>query len=139
MTPMAFDIAESSRRVGHYTWVEMRLFEALGGWAATGPELDVKMGLGTPCYKHAWPPELWQQRLPELPEMNPEQLTQPANDDMVAFMAAMTAPVAPEQTIEKLVGVYRVLIPHKIAAYSYHLDNTSPIADAPTIRALKLA
>ena len=44
---------------------------------------------------------------------------------------------APELTIEKLVGVYRVLIPHKIAAYTYHLNNTSTITDAPTIRSLK--
>jgi hypothetical protein len=37
-----------------------------------------------------------------------------------------------------VVGAYRVLIPHKIAAYTYHLNNTSTITDAPTIRALKL-
>ncbi len=49
----------------------------------------------------------------------------------------MTEPEAPELTIEKLVGVYRVLIPHKIAAYTYHLNNTSTITDAPTIRSLK--
>jgi hypothetical protein len=54
-------------------------------------------------------------------------------------MAAMTEPEAPELTIEKLVGVYRVLIPHKVAAYTYHLNNTSTITDAPTIRSLRLA
>jgi hypothetical protein len=57
---------------------------------------------------------------------------------MVAFMDAVTEPEAPDQTIEKLVGVYRVLIPHKIAAYTYHLNNTSTITDAPTIRSLKM-
>jgi len=51
----------------------------------------------------------------------------------------MTEPEAPDQTIEKLVGVYRVLIPHKIAAYTFHLNNTSTITDAPTIRSLKFA
>ena len=115
----------------------MRLFEALGGWVATVPELDVKMRLGTHCYHHAWHAELWNKRLPELREMNPERLTQPANDDVVAFMDAVTEPEAPEQTLEKLVGVYRVLIPHKIAAYTYHLNGTSRITDAPTIRSLK--
>jgi hypothetical protein len=137
--PGAFDVAESARRVGHYKWVEMRLFEALGGWVATVPELDVKMRLGTHCYKHAWHAELWHKRLPELREMNPERLTLPANDAMVAFMAAMTEPEGRDQTLEKLVGVYRVLIPHKISAYTYHLNNTSSITDAPTIRSLKLA
>jgi hypothetical protein len=137
--PGAFTVEESARRVGNYKWVEMRLFEALGGWVATVPELDVKMRLGTHTYKHAWHAELWHKRLPELREMNPDRLTEPANDDVVAFFEAMTEPEGPGQTIEKLVGVYRVLIPHKIAAYTYHLNNTSTITDAPTIRSLRHA
>jgi len=135
--PGLFSVEESARRVGHYKWVEMRLFEALGGWVATVPELDVKMRLGTHCYHHAWHSELWHKRLPELREMNPDRLSIPPNEDFVAFTAALTEPEGPELTIEKLVGVYRVLIPHKIAAYTYHLNATSTITDAPTIRSLK--
>jgi hypothetical protein len=135
--PGAFDVEETARRVGHYKWVEMRLFEAMGGWVATVPELDVKLRLGTHCYKHAWHADLWNKRLPELREMNTERLTVPPNDEFVAFMDAVTAPEGPDQTLEKLVGVYRVLIPHKIAAYTYHLNNTSTITDAPTMRSLK--
>jgi hypothetical protein len=137
--PGAFTVEESARRVGNYKWIEMKLFEALGGWIATVPELDVKMRLGTHCYKHAWHAELWHKRLPELREMRPDRLTVPANDELVAFVDAMTAPEKPSETIEKLVGVYRVLIPHKIAAYTYHLNNTSTITDAPTIRSLRFA
>jgi hypothetical protein len=135
--PGAFTVEETARRVGNYKWVEQRLFEALGGWVATVPELDVKLKLGTHCYKHAWHAELWHKRLPELREMNPDRLTVPANDGVVAFMDAVTEPEDPDRTIEKLVGVYRVLIPRKIAAYTYHLNNTSNITDAPTIRSLK--
>jgi hypothetical protein len=101
------------------------------------PELDVKMRLGTHCYHHAWHADLWNKRLPELREMNTERLTV-APEGIEAFFAAMTEPEDQDQTIEKLVGVYRVLIPHKIAAYTYHLNNTSTITDAPTIRSLKL-
>jgi len=137
--PGAFTVEETARRVGNYKWIEMRLFEALGGWVATVPELDVKMRLGTHCYHHAWHADLWNKRLPELREMNTERLTAPANEAVERFMTAMTEPEAPEQTIEKLVGVYRVLIPHKISAYTYHMNNTSTITDAPTIRTLKLA
>jgi hypothetical protein len=136
--PGAFSVQETARRVGHYKWIEMKLFEALGGWVATVPELDVKLRLGTHCYHHAWHAELWHKRLPELREMNPERLTVPA-PGMEEFVAAMTEPEAPDLTIEKLVGVYRVLIPHKIAAYTYHLNNTSTVTDAPTIRSLKHA
>src|SRR5437870_7172491 len=137
--PGSFDVEETARRVGNYKWTEMRLFEAMGGWVATVPELDVKLMLGTHCYHHAWHAELWHKRLPELREMNPDRLTKPANADIEAFVGAMTGPEGPELTIEKLVGVYRVLIPHKIAAYTYHLNNTSTITDAPTIRSLKFA
>ena len=135
--PGAFDVEETARRVGNYKWIEMRLFEALGGWVATVPELDVKMRLGTHCYKHAWHSELWHKRLPELREMNPDRLTQAPNDAMVEFAEAMTDAEGEEKTLEKLVGVYRVLIPHKIAAYTFHLNATSTITDAPTIRWLK--
>src|SRR5438045_8240472 len=69
--------------------------------------------------------------------MNPDRLCVPPNDAFVTFVDAVTEPEAPELTIEKLVGVYRVLIPHKIAAYTYHLNATSTITDAPTIRSLK--
>ena len=137
--PGAFTVEETARRVGHYKWAEMRLFEALGGWVATVPELDVKMRLGTHCYKHAWHSELWHKRLPELREMNPDRLTLPANEHIEEFFRVLTEPEDQGQTIEKLVGVYRVLIPRKIAAYTYHLNNTSTITDAPTIRSLKLA
>jgi hypothetical protein len=134
--PGLFGVVESARRVGNYKWVEMRLFEALGGWVATVPELDVKLVLGRHCYHHAWHAELWNKRLPELREMNTERLTEPPNDEMVAFVDAMREPEAPELTIEKLVGVYRVLIPRKIAAYTFHLNATSRITDAPTMRSL---
>jgi hypothetical protein len=55
---------------------------------------------------------------------------------MVRFVDALTEPEAPELTIEKLVGVYRVYIPRFIAAYTFHKNNTSQITDAPTIRSL---
>src|SRR5262249_2295755 len=37
--PGLFTVEESARRVGNYKWTEMRLFEVLGGWVATIPEL----------------------------------------------------------------------------------------------------
>jgi hypothetical protein len=134
--PGLFDVEESARRIGNYKWAEMKLFEALGGWIATVPELDVKMRLGAHCYHHAWHAELWHKRLPELREMNPDRLTQPANESMERFVEALMEPEGPGLTIEKLVGVYRVFIPHFIAAYTFHRNNTSQITDAPTIRSL---
>lgn len=134
--PGLFSVEDTARRVGHYRWLEMRLFEALGGWVATVPELDVKTMLGRHTYHHAWHAELWTKRLPELREMVPDKRTLPANERVERFVEALTEPEAADLTIEKLVGVYRVLLPHKIAAYTYHLNGTSRITDAPTIRSL---
>jgi len=114
----------------------MKIFELMGGWVATIPELDIKLRLGTHCYHHAFHSELWHKRLPELREMSPEKVTLPANDEFVSFIEALSAPEAPDQTIEKMVGMYRVLLPHLIAAYTYHRNNTSSITDSPTIRSL---
>ena len=137
--PGIFTVEETARRVGNYKWAEMRLFEVLGGWVATVPELDVKLVLGRHTYHHAWHSELWHKRLPELREMNQERLTLPPNPEFEKFMDAVREPEAPELTIEKLTGVYRVLIPRFIAVYTYHLNGTSSITDAPTIRSLKFA
>ena len=134
--PGSFTVEETAKRVGHYKWIEMRIFELMGGWVATIPELDVKLRLGTHCYHHAFHSELWHKRLPELREMNPERLTQPPNPEMEAFVEGLGEPEEAGQTIEKLVGLYRVLLPHLIAAYTFHLNNTSQITDAPTMRSI---
>ena len=131
--PGLFDVEESARRVGNYKWAEMKLFEALGGWVATVPELDVKLRLGTHCYKHAWHAELWHKRLPELREMNPDRMTKPANEAMERFVEALTEPEAPELTLEKLVGVYRVFI--RASSPRTRSTSTPPARSrTPTIR-----
>lgn len=132
--PGLFSVEETARRAGNYKWVEMKIFELMGGWVATLPELDIKLRLGSHCYHHAFHSELWHKRLPELREMNPERLTVPPNPEFEAFIAALGEPEAADQSIEKLVGLYRVLLPHLIAAYTYHQNNTSTITDSPTIR-----
>ena len=134
--PGRFSVEETAKRVGHYKWVEMKISEPMGGWDATIPELDVKLRLGTHCYHHAFHSELWHKRLPELREMSPEKVTVPPNDAFAVFIEALSAPEGSDQTIEKMVGMYRVLLPHLIAAYTYHRNNTSTITDAPTIRSL---
>lgn len=130
-----FDLEENARRIGHYRWAELRLFEALGSWTTTVPEPEVAPLLGAHCHHHAWHAELWSSRLPELRHLDPDRLTAPPNDAMERFVAALTEP---EHTIERLVGAYRVLIPHLVAAYEFHRDHTSEATDAPTIRAITL-
>lgn len=51
-------------------------------------------------------------------------------------MTRLTSPDVGDQTIEKLVGIYRVLVPHLLATYTFHRHVTSDIVDAPTVRIL---
>ena len=102
--PGLFTVEESARRIGHYGWIEMRLFEALGGWVATVPELDVKTMLGRHCYHHAWHAELWVKRLPELREMRPERLIQPANAEMVETWKSPGSASAIAAYVERTLG-----------------------------------
>ncbi len=132
-----FDVEQTAKRLGHYKWIEMKLFELLGGWAALTPELEVRFKLGEHCAHHAFHAELWHKQLVQLDESTSEKLVVPASPAVETFFAAIGDPVDPSSTVEKLVGLYRVLIPHLIAAYTFHLNTTSQIADAPTIRSLK--
>jgi hypothetical protein len=127
--PSAFDLATTGGLLARYQWVETRLFEVMGGWVATVPDLDVKVCFGAHCYHHAWHADLWQQRRPNV------ATTAAAENDLAPFVEALSTPT---DTLERLVGVFRVLLPHKIGAYTAHLQLASPISDAPTIRSLRL-
>ncbi len=129
-------VEESVERIVNYKYAEQHLSAAMGGWVATIPELDVKAMFGPHCYQHAWHADLWRSRLPELRETR-EDRAEPANDAFAHFMSELTSPYDQDLTIEKLVGIYRVLVPHLLAVYSFHQRVTSDIVDAPTVRLLK--
>jgi hypothetical protein len=144
----------SARRIGHYCWIEMRAFEILGAWTASVPEPAVKATLATHSRQHGWHAQLWHDLLPVIGEAGPnpsgpspsvtsvkervDTFIEPPSAAHVAFVEALAAPEAPELSIEKLVGAYRVLVPYAASAYRHHLDRTSPVSDGPTIRVLRL-
>ena len=109
----------------------------LGGWIALTPELSAKLLWAATSGTMPSTPTRWGRRLPELRAHAQE--SEPANDAFVAFMDAIEAPEAPGQTVERLVGVYRVLKPHLLAVYEQHLAQRQPgvrAAHAPDPRAL---
>ena len=134
--PLSFEA--SARRIGHYCWIEMRAFEILGAWTASVPEPAVKTTLATHSRQHGWHAELWHDLLPVIGEAGVDSFIAPPSAAHISFVEALAAPEAPDLTIEKLVGAYRVLVPHAAGAYGHHLERTSPVSDGPTIRALRL-
>jgi len=128
-------LADAARVVGGYVWLEEQLFEILGGWVPSVAEPEVKLHLAADSQQHAWHASLWRDRLPALRELDAEAFVAPAGPSLEACVAALRA--APT-TIERLAGVYRVVVPRQVAAYQRHLEEASPVADGPTIRALQL-
>jgi hypothetical protein len=131
-------LEEAGQLAGRYRWLEMCLFETLGRWVPSVPELDVKLRLADHASQHGWHSELWLDRLPRLAGVDRDQLTAPGRDELAEFIEAVGDPEEPGRTIEKLVGVYRVVVPRLVVAYTSHLRLASPLSDGPTIRCLQL-
>lgn len=136
-------LQETARRVAGYAWAEARLFEVLGGWVPTTPELEVKLWLVTQSSHHAWHAQLWRERLPALGAPTPEHPDTPAGSPpslpISPSLAAVVDTVAEAPaTLDRLVGAYRVLLPRLVGVYTAHLRACTPVSDGPVIRALTL-
>jgi hypothetical protein len=138
MIRVAETIEQSGRRIGNHAWIEMRLFETVGGWVASVPELEVKAVLAAQSHHHAWHAELWHGLLPSIPDIRTADLIAPADDATQALVDSLAEPSGPDRTAQRLERLYRQVVPGLIAGYRDHLDRTTPVTDGPTIRALHL-
>ena len=129
-----FTLDESARRIGHFRWLETRMFEILGGWAATTPEADVKLLLARQSAHHGWHTELLEECLPSTKDHDPGRLTAAPSPGFAGFLDSLAAETS---TVERLAGLFQVLVPEQIATYERHLESTGPVADAANRRLLR--
>ena len=130
-----FSVEASAQRLRHYRYAEERLMRTLGGWIALTPELGAKILFGRHVWDCAQHADAWGRRLPEL--RAPAQQSEPANEGVVRFMALLDGCEARHETVERIVGVYRVLKPHLVATYGQHLAQANPVYEPPTRRILE--
>jgi hypothetical protein len=128
-------VEESARLLRHYRYAIERLMRAMAGWIALTPELSAKLLLGRHVWDNAQHADLLGRRLPELRARAQE--SEPPGQGFVAFMDALEAPEGPGETLERLVGAYRVLKPHLAATYERHLGLANPVYEPPTRRVLE--
>lgn len=128
------EVDESAKTVRHYRYAVERMMRILGGWIALTPELSAKLLMGRHVWDCAQHADAWGKRLPELRAA--AQVSEPPNARLVAFMDELEAAETPEQTIERVVGVYRVLKPHLLATYEAHLASANAVYEPPTCRIL---
>jgi hypothetical protein len=110
----------------------------LGAWVAVEPDPEVKPVLAAHSLRHAWHAEVWRDRLPRVAHLDADALTGPAGQGAVEVAAALEATAGADQTVERLAGVARVLLPRLVAAYRARLQAAHPLADGPTVRWLGL-
>jgi hypothetical protein len=129
-----YSVEQSARLVRNYRYATERLMRVLGGWLALTPELSAKLLMGRHVWDNAQHADLLGRRLPELRAHAQE--SEPASDRVVAFMDALESPETPDRTVERLVGVYRVLKPHLLACYERQLASANGVYEPPTRRIL---
>lgn len=130
----AHSVEHSARLVRNYRYATERMMRVMGGWLALTPELSAKLLMGRHVWDNAQHADILGRRLPELRAHAQE--SEPANERVVAFMDALESLETPERTVERLVGVYRVLKPHLLADYERHLASANSVYEPPTRRIL---
>ncbi len=135
-----YDVEATARRVRNFRYAEEWLMMMLGGWVATIPEIPVKTGLGKIIWECAQAADEFGKRLPELRcGKKAAETSEASNHAFAEFIQAVAEPERPDLTVEKLAGVFDVLIPHLVEVYELHNRETDAITDAPTIELLEHA
>ena len=130
-----YSVRQSARYVMNYRYAEERMMRMMAGWIALTPQLPVKLEMARQVYECALHADALGTRLGEL--RSQAQVSRPANEAMVGFMNEIEDKEEWEDTIERLVGIYRVLKPHLIAHYSSHVSAMNPVYEPPTLRILE--
>ena len=130
-----YSVRQSVIYIQNYRYAEERMMRMMAGWIALTPELAVKLEMAKQVYEDALHTDALGKRLPELRAQ--PQISKPPNDAFVTFMNALEDKEEWEDTIERLVGIYRVLKPHLISHYSAHVATTNPVYEPPTTRILQ--
>lgn len=128
-----FGVEASARRIGHAVWIDERLFEIVGSWITSTPEVELRERLAAHCHRHAAHAALWRERLPQATGVDgASMVTSPdrAIDDALHLLAT------PADTLRRLVGLYRVVVPRLVAAHTFHRHVTNAVTDGPTVGVL---
>jgi hypothetical protein len=127
-------VRQSARYIMNYRYAEERMMRMMGGWIALTPQLPVKLEMARQVYEDALHADALGKRLGEL--RSQAQVSRSPNEAFAGLMDEIENKEQWEDTIERLVGIYRVLKPHLVAHYSAHVAAANPIYEPPTLRIL---
>ncbi len=137
---LALTLVESARLLGCYRWVELRLFEVLGGWVTNETEPEARVLFDLQSRHHEWHAQLWGERIPEVEGIvEPDLMTVAPDEGTEELLATLGGVEGGGGTLVRLVGLARVVLPRLVCGYSHHLGKALEVSDGPVIRALSLA
>ncbi|HEY6318109.1 MAG TPA: hypothetical protein VI462_09520 [Acidimicrobiia bacterium] len=130
-------IDATAARVSDACWRERAAFAVLGGWVPTVPEPAAKLLVARHSRHHGWHAELLAEVRPVFRAHDGATEPVPLDERWVGALDVVRgAPDLP--TVERLAGVYQVLVPRLLADYDRLLDATSVWSDGPVARRLRL-
>jgi hypothetical protein len=98
--------------------------EMIGGWSVSVSEMPVKINFGYQMWEQAQSADELEKRMVEF-QMNLKKTHAP-NDDFVRLCEEIWSA---QDSPQRLVAIYRVLKPHLLTNYVYHLEATDALAD----------
>ncbi len=130
---LGIGVDENVRRLLRYQWVEQRFSRIEAMRLIATPEWEVKGGLA----RHQWldveHADVLRRRIAEMRHPVPP-LDRTPESALDAFVEEV---LRARDTVELLVGLYRVGHAALLDAYREHLRSSNPLADEPTHRALR--
>jgi hypothetical protein len=129
-----YSVRQSARYIMNYRYAEERMMRMMAGWIALTPQLPVKLEMARQVYEDALHADALGKRLGEL--RTQAQVSRPPNEAFTGLMDEIENKEQWEDTIERLVGIYRVIKPHLVAHYSAHVAAANPVYEPPTLRIL---
>ena len=125
---------DTGRLIARARWLEERCFEILGGWVVTTSDPEAKLLLARQSHHHAWHAELFGRVLPRANGLDLAADTAVDVPEWVEFLDQLAATTG---SVDRVVGVFDLLVPRKLAEYERWRDGSDPVRDAPVLRWLQ--
>ena len=123
-------IDEAARRIGELAWVEQRLFEVLGAWAASTAEPGLKVAFATESRLHGDHVLTLTGVLPDTRDHDPEQAVAPPPVDPTAPLDGLLEPG------DRLRTLLDEVLPAHLGELERFVAEASPVSDGPARRAV---
>lgn len=131
----AWGVEATAARLADIHGSLLHTVQCLGAWIAIAPELETKIGLAYHIHDLAQTADQVGRRIETLTAERPA-VPRPHNRSLLRLLGEMYGLAAPDT---QMAALYRVLLPALLQSCHEHLEQTSPVADEPTVRVLHQA